>query len=364
MKIKYVCPINDASGYAEASRMNVLGLLSAGVEVTIGDASFEGHSADLGEDWAKIAPLINKPLNYDTVVVHLTPNNYPRFMEEGKRMIGITVWETSKIAEDWVDPCNAMSQIIVPCRQNVDAFVSAGVTVPIKMVPHAITVPDIEPAEIAGTEGLYKFYSIFQWTGRKNPLGLLKAYYSEFSMSDPVCLVLKTYLDFMQPMQEQEQEIASAIMSVKQMCGLRQAPRVVLIVERMKKEDLFALHGGCDCFVLPHKGEGFGIPIAEAMALGKPVIATTFGGPKDFLNKRNGFPIDYTLTPVYGMSWIPQYTVKQWWAEPDLKQVAMSMRRAFSDQSYSVELGKQAAEDMKEYSIGKVGKQLAEVLCP
>lgn len=363
LKIKYVCPIHDASGYAAAARMYIVGLIDAGVEITIKDSSFEGKKDGLGAEWARLTELIGRELDYDTVVVHLTPNNYPLHAEEGKRNIGITVWETSAISEDWVPCCNMMDGVIVPCAQNVSAFASAGVTVPIVVVPYAIEVPEgAGPASLPGTEGLYRFYSIFQWTERKNPAGLLKAYFAEFSPDEPVCLVLKTYIDFLQPIRKQKREIARAVDMVRRNANFQGAPPVYLVVKRMSKEEVFALHAACDCFVLAHRGEGFGLPIAEAMALGKPAIATTFGGPEDFMKPAYSMPVGYSLTPTSGMPWIEHYNGKQWWAEPDLKAFSACMRRAYADREWSAEMGRRAAIEMKAYGKAEVGLKLREVI--
>lgn len=358
MRIKYVGPVSDSSGYAEAARMNIRGLLTAGVEVTIKNNSFEGEASVIDD----LTHLVDIGIDYDTVVTHLTPNNYPFHTEEGKKNIGITVWETTHIPSSWVAECNKMDRIIVPCEQNVQSFRSSGVKVPILRVPHAIEVNNAPPAVIKGFEGVYKFYSIFQWTERKNPIGLLRAYFAEFSADEPVCLVLKTYSDFTKPLPPQVKELLNAVKSIRNAAGLKSTPPVVLVVKNMTKDEVWALHAGCDAFVLPHRAEGFGLPIAEAMALGKPVIATTFGGPNDFMTTQNSFRVGYKMTPVFGMPWIADYDGRQWWSEPDLEEVTQNMRHVYTDRAYAVELGRQAQEDMQKYSVINIGKQLVKAL--
>ena len=46
-----------------------------------------------------------------------------------------------------------------------------------------------------------------------------------------------------------------------------------------------------DCFILTSRRETFGIVYIEAMAKGKPVIATICGGPESFVNESNGLLI-------------------------------------------------------------------------
>ncbi|MEF8761845.1 glycosyltransferase, partial [Stenotrophomonas sp. A3_2] len=74
--------------------------------------------------------------------------------------------------------------------------------------------------------------------------------------------------------------------------ALRGADNVLLISDMLPEGDMALLRAACDCFVSAHRSEGFGLNIAEFMALGKPVIATAYSGNLDFFDASVGYPID------------------------------------------------------------------------
>ena len=63
------------------------------------------------------------------------------------------------------------------------------------------------------------------------------------------------------------------------------------------------LYKACDCFVIPTRGEGWGMPITEAMSMGLPVIVTNWSGTTAFVDESVGYMINYTLAPVRGGPW-------------------------------------------------------------
>src|SRR5206468_3273838 len=95
------------------------------------------------------------------------------------------------------------------------------------------------------------------------------------------------------------------------------------------REEIDGLLTRCDALVSLHRSEGFGLPCAEAMALGKPVIATDYSGSADFLGVSTGFPVAYRLIQLPQS--IGPYEKGSVWAEPDLDDAAAAMRRVFND---------------------------------
>ena len=99
----------------------------------------------------------------------------------------------------------------------------------------------------------------------------------------------------------------------------------------LTENQMRGLYKRIDCYSTLDRGEGFGLGPFQAGACGKPVIATGFGGVKEYLNKSNSYLVNYTLTPVFGMPWSPFYTGKQCWAEPDIVHGAELMREVFNN---------------------------------
>jgi glycosyltransferase involved in cell wall biosynthesis len=121
---------------------------------------------------------------------------------------------------------------------------------------------------------------------------------------------------------------------------LRGIPNVYLTDRRLSRARVNGLLSACDAVVSLHRSEGFGLILAEAMYLGKPVIATGWSGNMDFMSDRNSCPVGYdlvTLDRTYQC-----YEAGQQWAEPDLDHAAHLMRRVVEDSAYRTELGERA----------------------
>ena len=118
-----------------------------------------------------------------------------------------------------------------------------------------------------------------------------------------------------------------------------------MIDRYVSPEDKDAMVASCDCYVSLHRAEGFGLPLAEAMFLGKPTIATAYSGNLEFQNEENSYLVGFRLVPIGGDG--TQYPANGVWAEPDVEQAAALMRRVFHDQAASRAVGARAAADIR-----------------
>jgi glycosyltransferase involved in cell wall biosynthesis len=163
-------------------------------------------------------------------------------------------------------------------------------------------------------------FDYFSFPQRKNPLAVVRAFRAAFlNISTPVGLVIKSTGSTGKLLVMQE-ELRSAV---------QHDERIEIIEETLSREEMLSLMGAADCYVSLHRSEGFGLGMAEAMALGKPVIATDYSGNTDFLTEKTGYPIPYTLRKVAPDEYI--HTEDQVWAEPDEDACADAMRHVFSD---------------------------------
>jgi glycosyltransferase involved in cell wall biosynthesis len=339
------CPF-DGSGYAQGVRNWVRGMRDANVPLWIHPVSFEKDRPDLGADFELFDSLCRQPLQHDINFVRLSPEVGVQFLEPNSVNILSCAWETSRLDPMWVDCCNKFDAVFVESRWSVDVFKDSGVKVPIHLVPNYVDASLFKPKESVG-QGTYKFYSIQQWTERKNGAGLLKAYYNAFTEQDDVLLVLKTYLTRVEEQQNQRDIIKEHIANLKRSLNLVKgyAP-VYLITEKLTNEALRKLHEECDCYVLLDRGEGLGLPYMDAAAAANPIVATDFGGSRQFLNETNSYPVKYQLTFVDNMGWNQFYRGEQMWAEPNLPHAAELMRHVYDNRAEAFEVGKQARLNM------------------
>jgi glycosyltransferase involved in cell wall biosynthesis len=368
VRVQYCANVADCSGYAEAARNNILALQSWGVDVSIQPRRFackQGDDAPAHD--ARLRHLLGRANAHTIRIIHAAAGRFPEQLEPGVKNVGCTVWETDKLPAEWIEACNAMDEIWVPCRWNVDVFRAAGVVAPVYRIPHAVG-PEWTEAKVATLTrpelppGSFVFYSIFQWCERKNPFGLIKAYLSEFAPKDGVCLLLKTYLANHSDAEriELERMIAEARRDMG-MAG-ETLPPIVLLVGNLPRVQVLALHQRGDCYVMPHRSEGWGVPLMEAMSLGKPTIATRYGGNLDFMRHDNSYLLDYQLTPVFGMPWIKTYRGDQMWAEPDLAHLKRLMREVYEDRQRARTVGEKAAADLRQLHWRSVGALMVERL--
>lgn len=199
--IKYIGPIFDGSGYAQACRGNILALNSLGVSLTIHPITFEKIRPDLGKDGEVLESLRNKDIDYNIVIIHTTPEFWKRYKESGKVNVGYTIWETSELHSDWKRYINGnVEKVLVGCKWNVEVFKKSGIEVPIGVVPHGINADDfnkVEPYKIGGIpDDNYVFYSIFQWCYDEKTRVLTKdgfKYFKDLLYTDEIAtLNLKT----------------------------------------------------------------------------------------------------------------------------------------------------------------------------
>lgn len=362
--VLFSCAALGASGYSEASRNYIaaMNLYQNDINLSVKSVTFEKWATDQSAYNSIINPLLNKSMTPDVQIIHMTPENFPIHQRAGIKNIGYTVWETTKLPSHWVPMCNRLDEIWVPCDWNIEVFKNSGVTVPVKKIEHTISMEQFDSvpdADLRLPKNKFIFYSIFQWTERKNPAGLIKAFLAEFSKKEDVALVLKTYR---QNNTDQDKKwIEQEIVNIRQSMFVEDHAPVMLLHKMLSRQEILALHKMGHCLVMPHRAEGWSCTHFEAMAMGTPAIGTRFGGNTEFMTDANSYLLDYSLTPVSNMPW-KLYNGKSMWAEPDLGQLQAHMRSIYENYSAAKEKAAIAKQDVKKYSWENMGKKIVEEL--
>ncbi|MDQ4132801.1 MAG: glycosyltransferase [Actinomycetota bacterium] len=254
----------------------------------------------------------------------------------GSPRIGWSMLEVTGLPADWVDGCNTMDEVWVPASFNVDTFRDSGVRVPVEVMPLGVDTAYFNP-EIRGfrPSERFTFLSVFEWGERKAPELLLRAFAEEFKESEDVVLLLSVVNR--DPAVDVHAEIAKL--------DLPPGPPIVLLLNAgFESYQMGSLYRSADCFVLPTRGEGWGMPVLEAMACGLPVIATAWSGPADFLHEDVGYPLRVAaLVPAEARC--PYYTGFEW-AEPDFDHLRSLMREVFEAPDAARAKGEAAAAEV------------------
>src|SRR5207342_1632098 len=131
------------------------------------------------------------------------------------------------------------------------------------------------------------------------------------------------------------------------LAGVARSRPDVLVVDRyFSAQEQRALSSVCDAVISLHRSEGFGLTIAEAMAFGKPAIATAYSGNLEFMTEENSYLVPYELAEI--PPGCEPYPAGSRWAEPDVAAAAELMRRVVDEPDEAAEKGRRAAEDIRE----------------
>lgn len=312
-------------GIGEDSRMFAQSLAAADVPFAVVNVP-AGTGVRQTDGWLD-ACLVSE-LPYPVSVFCLTGLDTARLWLEhgdalfaGRRNIGYWPWELPAWPAAMHDAYGLVDELWLSSTYTRDAF-AASSPVPTFLAPMAVSVDRLTPvprSRFGLPEDRFLFLYVFDWNSypaRKNPQAAIDAFRRAFPTGrEPVGLVLKTMNA--RPEDPRWQLLLAAAAADR---------RVAVLAETLDRGEALGLFAACDAYVSPHRAEGFGRTLAEAMLLGRPVIATAHSGNADFLNPDTGFPVAYRLVPI-GQGEYP-FGEGLLWAEPDLESLAANMRLA------------------------------------
>ena len=299
---------------------------------------------------------------FPVTVITVAP--YPHFEQcyrvsglarrDGVYRIAYWAWELETIPEEWVTLAGAVDEIWTPTKFVADAM-RTRMTLPVHQMLPGVLMGEIEAVPrsrfgIAPDHCVFLFmFDMLSEFERKNPLAVVQAFRSAFARSDAATLVIKVSRGTADTSKMEQLRIAAADHSV------------IVIDESVSRAAAFGYLQMCDCFVSLHRSEGFGLGMAEAMLLGKPVIATGYSGNLDFMHPGNSLLVDYTMTEISTDG--PIYKKGNRWAEPSVEHAACLMRRVFDHRDEAAQLGAAARMESEEkLSLHSAGVRMRERL--
>ena len=371
-----ISPYNYSNGLGQAGRGYAASLMHTNLKYSLHPIKrpFHVHTRKC-PDWG----IEQSPCAPDVAIIHINPDawsgllsdNDARLISSSRRRIGLFVWELSKLPGFWLEGLNSVDAIIAPSEYCATIF-RMHTTVPVYVVPHPVPVPppdsmhDMDSVESA--RALRKKCSIpdncriilyvfdgSSFLARKNPFSLIRAFKQSSLRLEGWHLALKTKHVFDVP--ETGQSLLSAIDG---------DPSISLLNLDLSDRELETLFQLAEMYVSPHCSEGFGLTIAEAMARGKLVVATDFGGSRDFLDKSCGYPVEYemvTLQENYG-----PYQMGGQWAMINESALVCAMRAAAKEADCKDRFGEPSiasrarARIAEKLSYASVGSKLETIV--
>jgi glycosyltransferase involved in cell wall biosynthesis len=351
--------LRTASGVGEVGRQTARALLAGGLAVegcdvalNVSGARDDQSCADLLVD-ASSAPVQIFNINADQLPL-VRPHMAPRLRPDATR-ISIPFWELSRFPAAWLPELAAMHEIWAPSRFIAQALHDRLGDKAIYM-PVAVELAPPAPmprARFHLPPDRFLFFFAFDFLSfveRKNPAGLIAAFRQAFPRRGRAGLVLKCMNGATVP---------DKLTRFRK--DLADHPDIFLIDGTLSRTDTLALIASTDAVVSLHRSEGLGLLIAEAMLLGKPVIATDYSASRDLLSAATGYPVTFKLVPVRDGEY--PFAEGQVWAEPDLSHAATLMRQLCDDPARAASLVHRARQHMQtRFSYGAVGRLQAERL--
>jgi len=299
---------------------------------------------------------------YRTSVFHVNADQLPEVHERLPHVFGASTynigcwhWELPLLPDALAKSAAPLDEIWAP-SEFIQNAVSGKVSIPVVHMPHGIEVTELEacpPEEFGVPPGRFTFLCMFDFASvmeRKNPLGAVDAFRRAFPDDSNAALLIKA--GHAGRHRREYADLAGQ---------LRGTPNVYLTDRMLPRPRVNGLLAACDAVVSLHRSEGFGLILAEAMYLGKPVVATGWSGNMDFMTSANSCPVAYelvTLARTYG-----PYRAGQQWADPDIDDAARLMRRVFDDAEFRTEISTRARDTIRsQFSPAAAGARYRDRL--
>jgi glycosyltransferase involved in cell wall biosynthesis len=339
----------EVLGVGSAARLTAGGLRQAGLSPILDDLApqlelplYARRDFPLGEPGGVWISHCNAPELKRMVYM------YPNGALSARYRIGYWAYELEQLPLDWRPTARALHEIWTPSRFVVDAVRrSIGDDIPITIMPH----PTADLSHIRADRARFGvkpdafvvlvLFDLRSTRARKNPDAAVEAYLQAFpEPSGAAMLVCKVTASDKAP---------AEFAKLQQRIGARRD--ILLLTDRLDDDGVWSLIASADVLLSLHRAEGYGLVLAEAMKLGRCVVATGWSGNMDFMNAGNAVPIPFRRIQVKDPQ--KQYLAPdQTWADADVGAAADALLRLKADPVERRRLGDRALQTLTRHEAG------------
>jgi len=355
--------INKQFGLGEGVRSNIRAIKTTDVPYVINDFNITISKHVMDDTQNALAVSEENPYNINLVQInidrlHSVMQETDKSYFQNKYNIAFWAWELENFPEESKVFFSLFNEIWVPSNFCTEA-ISKVSPVPVVKMMHSIEIetPSYIRKDFNLPEDKFIFMTMFDYYSsivRKNPIATIDAYEQSFGKNNPdVLLLIKTSISKEFP--EEKKMLVDRIADNKS---------IIIIEEILERDQLYSLMNCCDCFVSLHRSEGFGLTMAEAMYLGKPVIATAYSANTEFMNINNSFPVKYNLIKTGDLYYFS--TEKDIWADADVDHASKQMSLVYNDKNIAAAIAQRGQSDVKKFLspevMGEKIKQRLELI--
>ncbi len=336
--------VYNSAGFGHEARSLICALNRSGLQLKVISLGDKEDGLLPPQELALLQTMERLPVDISQVpVIQHVPFDLYKKEIRGRINIVRTMFETTGIPDHWVQTLSQQDEVWVPGSFNVDTFSACGVPRhKLRAIPGGVNVsvfhPEAPPLDLGPKEG-FTFLSNFVFSDRKGWDLLLTAYFTEFKPEEDVSLLIKTYGDKASIRARLGYFISSRF-------NQQRLPRHRVIIARLHSSILPGLYTACDAFVLPSRGEAWGLPFIESMACGLPTLGTRWGGNLEYMNDENSYLIE-----IEGMEDVPQYVdvpvlIGHQWTKPSVEHLRQLLRHVFEHRLEAKEMGQRGRVDI------------------
>lgn len=306
----------EAKGISRAAQLTVRGLRAAGFDPIAHDLRpllSVGGGRAVDAAFAQPGGVWLMHVNAPEAIRALSA--LPADVWKGRYRIGYWAYELSRIPADWARAAQAFDELWAPSRFVADAIKASGVTKPIRIMPHPVGFEIAGAAPAPGEPFTVLAMGDFASSAeRKNLAGAIAIYTRAFT--DPAAhqrMIIKTHSGASSP---------EAVRTIARLAETR--PDISVVDRAMPHADVMQLIGSAHVLLSPHRAEGYGLPLAEALLLGVPVLATGWSGNVDFMADAPELLIRHAMVPVADPHGVYRMKSAEW-ADPSVEDAVAKL---------------------------------------